>query len=59
MRITVNASVEKAIIVHYGEMFLKFKEYNDGLYYLKMSELPSNKTKLKLNLTLITLLATH
>ena len=48
MRITVDTSVEKSIIVNYSEMVLKFKEYNDELYYLNMLELSSNKTKTKI-----------
>ena len=44
VHITVNTLVEKAILVSFGDTVLKFKECNDGLYYLNVSDI-KNETK--------------
>ena len=51
VRITIDTSVEKAMLVHVNNMTLKFRECKDGLYFLNMKELnvDSNKTKPTVN----------
>ena len=45
VRITLNTLVKKAMIVSFCKIVLKFKECNDGLYYLNVSELVPHKNK--------------
>ena len=38
VRITIDTSIEKAMLVHVNDLILKFRECKDGLYYLNMKD---------------------
>ena len=44
VHITTNTAVERAMIVHFGENVLKFKEYKQGLYYSDLGNYKLNST---------------
>ena len=44
MNITTDTAVERAMIVHINGRSLKFKECNQGLYYLELSTYKLNST---------------
>ena len=49
VRITTDTAVEKAMFVHINGNKYKFKECKDGLYYIDMKNLDSNKNNTPIN----------
>ena len=51
VRITIDTSIEKAMLVHVNDLILKFRECKDGLYYLNMKDfnVDNHKTKSTVN----------